>query len=202
MKYLNGSIALLTIITGIATCPYYAFSADNKAPAPKKAASAGPSYFVPIDFKNPASVITAYFKLSALNRIQEASTLLGPIYQIDTMQQITAEMQTFSKLVKENRIEVNLLEIKTSGDWALAILLARTTGDDGNTAKSISEQYLIKLQDKWRVVPAAIRQNPGFSPFIDNNAVDLFQYWSKHKPDYEVKYLGHTKTKTDKPKQQ
>jgi hypothetical protein len=191
------SVGLLTIMALV----YGPFAAaqnppktapKNQPPTPVSPAQAAPKkgeFFIPIDQKDPASVITAYFKLSALNRISDASVLLGPIFDMNSIEKITQEMTIFSKMVNNGEISVNLLEIKEQGDWALAIILAKTKNAEGKTNKSISDQYLIKLNNQWRVIPVVLRQSPGFSPFIDSNAIALFNYWSENKENLNKKYL-------------
>lgn len=159
-------------------------STTKTTPKPQK------NFFIPVDQKNPESVITAYFKLSAMNRIQEASTLLGPVYNIETISKITQEMRVFSELVRTQKMEVNLLEVKKQGDWALAILVAKYQDGNNATHKSLSDQYMIRLQNQWRVVPVALRQDPAFTDFLDSDAIAMFEFWSKNKTAYEKKYLG------------
>ena len=191
------SVSLLTIMVLV----YGQFAAaqnppktapKNQPPTPVSPAQAAPKkgeFFIPIDQKDPGSVITAYFKLSALNRISDASVLLGPIFDMNSIEKITQEMAIFSKMVNNGEITVNLLDIKQQGDWALAIILADTKNAEGKRSKSISDQYLIKLNDQWRVIPSVLRQSPGFSPFIDSNAIALFNYWSENKEKLKKKYL-------------
>ena len=191
MKKSALSIACLIalLMSGSATAQKAPTQAPPPPPSPAQAQPKEGEYFIPIDQTDPGSVITAYFKLSAMNRIQDASVLLGPIFQLEDIQKITQEMVIFSKMVNDGEISVNLLETKQQGDWALAILLANMTSPEGKKKRVLSEQYMVKLGGKWRVVPTALRQAPSFSSFIDSDAIALFNYWSENKAKLEKKYL-------------
>lgn len=129
---------------------------------------------------DPSNVIKAYYTFVSAGKINEALDLLGPSFGIEAVRTIAEENQNLHQRINAGEISISLDQIVQQGDWALAVLVVDAKTPSGDR-RLVADQYLLRVNNRWTVVPKQLRHEPQFASFFDGNAMLLNQWWQENR---------------------
>jgi hypothetical protein len=139
---------------------------------------------------DPKNVIQAYYSLISTGSFHQALDLLGPSFGVESVRKIAEEMENLHQRIAANAISISLDEVYLQGDWALAVLIIDNRMEDGSHKKFVADQYLLRLNSRWTVVPKQLREEPQFQSFYDQDAINLNKWWQDNRQKITLDLIG------------